>query len=191
MYFTLISLPHPSDIHFQVSPKTLLSYSGGRRPPLSINTSHPTVTVAQFCQDRYEIDIDQYAKIISGEEARPAVAIFDFDLAIFAFSQKYDEVRVSLLCPQEKKTKLWKIWDFQRDKPGISKVHLTLGDLGDRRYISLVNDSDHHVYEGDGIVNVNDNTGHLDESVSDCMGSVCVMQRLSSFPVWCYQEVKE
>ena len=85
----------------------------GNLPPLPHNASY--LTVAEFCLERYQIDIDQYAKIVSEKEAQPTAAMFDFELAIFVFSQIYDEVRVSPLCPQEKKTKMWKIWDLQRD----------------------------------------------------------------------------
>jgi len=59
----------------------------GNLPPLPHNASY--LTVAEFCLERYQIDIEEYAKIISEKEARPAAAIFDFELAIFAFSQIY------------------------------------------------------------------------------------------------------
>ena len=63
-------------------------------------------SVENFCSDTYGMPIDQYADIVIGKEDRPVEAAkFDFELAIFAFSQIYDQTRVSLLCPQEKQKK--------------------------------------------------------------------------------------
>jgi len=127
----------------------------------SAKVSHQTVE--QFCIERYGMQIDEYSEIVVGKVVRPVEAArFDFELAIFAFSRIYDQTRVSLLCPQEPRKSMWKIWDFERSKPGVSKVHLTFGNLGDRQYVSLVDGADKHAYDG----NADDDAIQLDTGVS-------------------------
>jgi len=129
-----------------------LKENSARRSAMASSAKLGPESVEKFCSRRYCIPVDEYADIVIGKKDRPVdAAIFDFELAIFAFSQIYDQTRVSLLCPRERKEKdhqkfCWKIWDSDGLKPGFSKVHLTVGDLGDRRYLSLVDKADAQVY---------------------------------------------
>ena len=140
-------------------------------------------SVEKFCVRRYGIPVDEYADIVIGKKDRPVEAAkFDFELAIFAFSQNYDQTRVSLLCPREKDQKKvwWKIWDSDGLKPGFRKVHLTVGDLGDRQYLSLVDRADAHVFAD----NANDHATDEDSGVSSkCAFAECELcKKVRLFP---------